>query len=179
MQKHLEGFHISITYRMVRKSKPCQMSKPRQDVEVPAKPHVLEEACVCPIAHYMKVRRLIIAKFIVNRPILYFCREGGQRRETSPCQWWWDQSMGLCAVSDGAIAPAVATNKPIMSFITAHRGGGKKVVHFRWFLCWQGIDRVVIAGGCGRRRCIPWSSLVAGHCFHSLLVVVTFSQFEF
>ena len=57
-----------------------------------------------PIAYYMEVRRQTIAKCIVNQPIFEFCREGKQKRGSSPRQFWWEQTMDLDAVSAEAQA---------------------------------------------------------------------------
>ena len=53
---------------------------------------MLEEVGLFTISHYVQVRRHTIAKYIVDRPILSFCMEGGEkRRGTSARQFWWEQ----------------------------------------------------------------------------------------
>ena len=57
----------------------------------------------------MQVRRQTIANYIVDRPILTFCREGERLRGSSPRQFWWEQPMDLDA------ARAVAAAKTMVA----------------------------------------------------------------
>jgi len=106
--KSLEGFHLRAAWRMAHVHKP--VSNPDRSWTYPATEDVMEETGLRLIAHYVDVRRQTIARFIVNRPIFDCIREGGRRRGTSPCQWWWEQSMDLDAASAEANALAVAAN---------------------------------------------------------------------
>jgi len=93
MMKRLEGFHMRAAWRMAR------INKPRRNLDgswtYPSSELTLEEVALHPIAYYVEVRRQTIAKFIVNRPIFEYCREGKRKRGSSPRQFWWEQAMDL------------------------------------------------------------------------------------
>ena len=109
MQNRLEGFHIRAAYRMVSTNKPQRM--PGGEWRYPASAAVLKEAGLFSVTHYVEVRRQTIAKYIVNRPIFDFCREGKRRRGTSPRQYWWEQTMDFdVARTEGAPSGIVAAN---------------------------------------------------------------------
>ena len=89
----LEGFHIRSAYRMAR------VNKPRRNAQTgvwtyPSSDDVLEEVGLFSISHYVQVRRQTIANYIVDRPILTFCREGERLGGSSPRQFWWEQPVG-------------------------------------------------------------------------------------
>ena len=107
--KHLEGFHMRATFRMA-----C-VNKPRRELDsswaYSFLKNVLEEVALYSIAYYVEVRWQTIAKFIVSRPLFYYCREGRRNRGPSPRQWWWEQPMDLDAARDAAlVADAVAAD---------------------------------------------------------------------
>ena len=84
MMKRLDGFHMRAAWRMAR------INKPRRNLDgswtYPSSELTLEEVALHPIAYYVEVRRQTIAKFIVNRPIFEYCREGKRKRGSSPRQ---------------------------------------------------------------------------------------------
>ena len=88
--KCLEGFHIRSAYRMARFNKPRRNALTKVWT-YPSSKDVLEEVGLFSIEHYVQVRRQTIANYIVDRPILAFCREGERLRGSSPRQWWWEQ----------------------------------------------------------------------------------------
>jgi hypothetical protein len=81
--------------------------KPDGSWSYPRLKDILEAVGLQTIAHYMGVRRLTVANFILNWPIWELCA-GAVRRRGLPIQpFWWDQPMDLdLAKERGMLLPA-------------------------------------------------------------------------
>ena len=56
---------------------------------------VLKTAGLHTIEHCVQVRRARIMRWVIDRPILKWCRAAERRRGTTPRFDWWDQTMDL------------------------------------------------------------------------------------
>jgi hypothetical protein len=85
----LERFHINAVYQMAKKHKPKKRLHHGW-----VYPHaILLECSMGTILHYIDIRRALIFRHVVNRPIYAVCKEGEWRRGFPPRQWWWEQKM--------------------------------------------------------------------------------------
>ncbi len=90
--KRLEGLHICTAWQMSGK-------RPEQNEDGSwAYPHsedVLKAVSLNSIAHYVDVRRQIVANFIINQPIHELCARAVRKRGLPVRPFWWDQPMDL------------------------------------------------------------------------------------
>ncbi len=56
------------------------------------------------ISHYIGVWRQHMANFIVHWHIFQLCLEGGRKRGSAPCQFWWEQPIDFDVASLLAMA---------------------------------------------------------------------------
>ena len=94
----LVGFHLKAAYQM------CLTHSPRQDPgrswTYPDTSAVFGKCGLRPIIDYIQVRREMVERYVVNRPI--FRDWVGRERQwgTSHHQWWWEQPMILDAADE-------------------------------------------------------------------------------
>jgi hypothetical protein len=61
----------------------------------PSLKDVLKAVGLKTINHYIGVCQETIARFIVDRPIFALCRDGGRRKGSTRCRFWWEQPLSL------------------------------------------------------------------------------------
>ncbi len=61
----------------------------------PSSKDVLKAVELKTIDHYIEVCRETIARFIVNQPLFALCRDGGRKRGSTHCTFWWEQPLSL------------------------------------------------------------------------------------
>ncbi len=72
---------------------------------------VLEDLGLKTVAHYNAVHWQHIANYIVNKPILTTCVDGGRRQGSTNRHFWWEQTMDLEAAWAARFAgPAVVSD---------------------------------------------------------------------
>jgi hypothetical protein len=90
--KSLEGFHL----RAARHMAGMQPTRnPDRTWTYPSLKDVLKAVGLKMIAHYIGVCQETIARFIVDRPLFALCRDGGRRRGSKRCTFWWEQPLSL------------------------------------------------------------------------------------
>jgi hypothetical protein len=90
--KQLDGFHHKAAWQMAG-------MQPTHNGEghwtYPCNTQALKTVGVYSIAHHIKVRWQTISTYIVNWPIFELCENGVRKHGSSPCMFWWDQTMNL------------------------------------------------------------------------------------
>ena len=106
--KCLEGFHLRAARRMAGK---MPVRNASGTWTYPASEEVLKKAGLYGMAHYIRVRRQTIAKFIVNRPIFDLCRAGNRIRGFSVRQFWWEQPCDFVEARASAVDGAIVVSE--------------------------------------------------------------------
>jgi hypothetical protein len=90
--KSLEGFHIRAARRMAG-MQPAR--NPDGTWAYPNSKEVLKMVGLKTIDHYIGVRIETITRLIMNQPLFALCQEGGRRRGSASCTFWWEQPLNL------------------------------------------------------------------------------------
>ena len=89
----MEGFHVRAAYKMAQKHKPCKGLFGKW--KYPSMKDVLKKCGLHLVEEYIQTHRTTMAMYVVDRPLYLECKEGGRRRGSMPCQWWWEQELSL------------------------------------------------------------------------------------
>ncbi len=95
MLARLEGFHIRAAYKMAKEHVPGR--GPGRRWAYPKSEDVLKEYGLHTISECIKVRRDMIAAYVVDRSIFHDCMDSEWKRGLVPRQGWWEQQMELDA----------------------------------------------------------------------------------
>jgi hypothetical protein len=61
----------------------------------PSSKDVLKAGGLKTINHYIRVCQETIARFIIDQPLFVLCRDGGRRRDSMRCTFWWELPLSL------------------------------------------------------------------------------------
>ncbi len=90
--KSLDGFHLRVAGCMAG-MQPTR--NPDGTWTFPSSKDVLKAVGLKMIDHYIGVCQETIARFIVDQPLFALCRDGGRRRGSTRCMFWWEQPLSL------------------------------------------------------------------------------------
>ncbi len=101
--KRLDGFHHWAAWPMAG-MRPSHDGEGNWTYPCNSNTQALKKVGLYTIEHYIGVRWQTISNYIVNQPVFKHCWNGVRKRGSSPCMFWWDQSMHLDEEApDGAI----------------------------------------------------------------------------